>query len=256
MFALAMSLAVVAAIRSTWSPCGVSILSTITPMTESARGHRFRSTAWWYVFGSLIGGLTLGAVIALLAILIERWSPTESTRLMILAAIAPVAVASDGRLGGFQLPGHDRQVNEQWLDRYRSWVYGAGFGWQIGFGLTTYIMTAAVYLLVVAGALGGSVVGALLLGSVFGLIRGIAVFASADIKDHSAMVGFHRRFEVWRQPVRKGMIVVLGGVGMSAALLGGGLIGLLFASATSIATALAVRTRGETAYRVGLADLG
>ena len=52
-----------------------------------------------------------------------------------------------------RLPIHRRQVNERWLDQYRPWVYGAGFGWQIGTGLSTYITTAAVYLMVVLGAL-------------------------------------------------------------------------------------------------------
>ena len=35
-------------------------------------------------------------------------------------------------VGGFRLPSHTRQVNEAWLDEYRGWVYGGGFGWQIG----------------------------------------------------------------------------------------------------------------------------
>ena len=38
-------------------------------------------------------------------------------------------------LGGFILPVHHRQVNERWLDQFRPWVYGAGFGWQIGDGV-------------------------------------------------------------------------------------------------------------------------
>ena len=54
---------------------------------------------------------------------------------------------------GSGFPIHRRQVNERWLDQYRSWVYGSGFGWQIGNGLSTYITTAAVYLMVVLGAL-------------------------------------------------------------------------------------------------------
>ena len=36
------------------------------------------------------------------------------------------------------------EAYERWLDQYRSWVYGAGFGWQIGVGFATYIMTTAV----------------------------------------------------------------------------------------------------------------
>ena len=38
---LAIATACGAAVRSTWSPCGLSMLSTITPLTERARGHRY-----------------------------------------------------------------------------------------------------------------------------------------------------------------------------------------------------------------------
>ena len=33
-------------------------------------------------------------------------------------------------------------VHEQWLTRYRGWVYGVGFGAQLGFGLVTIITSA------------------------------------------------------------------------------------------------------------------
>ena len=41
--------AVAAAVRSTWSPCGLSMLSTITPFGERAKGHSYRATAAWFV---------------------------------------------------------------------------------------------------------------------------------------------------------------------------------------------------------------
>ena len=72
---------------------------------------------------------------------------------------------SDTRLGGFRLPFHSRQVNERWLDQFRPWVYGAGFGWQIGAGLVTYIKTAALYLMIVLAALTASPATALAIGA-------------------------------------------------------------------------------------------
>ena len=53
---LAVSAFVVAAataVRSTWSPCGLSMLSTITPFGERAKGHSYRATAAWFVFGAV-----------------------------------------------------------------------------------------------------------------------------------------------------------------------------------------------------------
>ena len=58
---LAAVVAVAAAVRSTWSPCGQSMLSTITPLAERTRGHRFGVTATWFVVGATVGGVTLGA---------------------------------------------------------------------------------------------------------------------------------------------------------------------------------------------------
>jgi hypothetical protein len=46
--------AVAAAIRSTWSPCGLSMLSTITPIAERGRNHRYYSTATWFVLGAVL----------------------------------------------------------------------------------------------------------------------------------------------------------------------------------------------------------
>jgi len=37
-----------------------------------------------------------------------------------------------------------RQVDDGWLPRYRGWVYGAGFGLQLGLGVVTIVTTAAV----------------------------------------------------------------------------------------------------------------
>src|SRR5690349_8665958 len=63
----AFAVAVVAAFRSTWSPCGLSMLATITPLAERGRGHQYRSTVAWFVVGSLLGGASLGVVIAVMA---------------------------------------------------------------------------------------------------------------------------------------------------------------------------------------------
>ena len=136
-------IAVGAAARSTWSPCGVSMLATVTPLAERGRGHRYRSTAAWFVAGGTAGGATLGLVMAASRSACVR-GPVGGVLAVVACTLAVVAAASDSRLGGFHLPFHSRQVNERWLDQFRPWAYGAGFGWQIGAGLVTYIKTAAL----------------------------------------------------------------------------------------------------------------
>src|SRR3954451_17744420 len=145
---IALVIALAAAGRSTWSPCGLSMLSTITPLAEQGRGHRYRTTDAWFVVGAVAGGATLGLLAAALAWLVSLVGLTTAAALGAAAALALFTAASDLRPFGLHLPINPRQVNELWLGKFRSWVYGVGFGWQIGVGFATYIMTAAVYLTV------------------------------------------------------------------------------------------------------------
>jgi MFS family permease len=186
--------ALVAAVRSTWSPCGLSMLATITPLAEQGRGHRYRTTAGWFITGSVVGGATLGAVMALLAAGVAALHASNAVLAAIAAAASAATLAADAGVGGFRLPIHHRQVNERWLDQFRPWVYGAGFGWQIGNGVATYVKTCGVYLIIVLAALTGSPTTALVVGVVFGLVRGLAVFLGRQITSTIALADFHRRF--------------------------------------------------------------
>lgn len=210
MVGLAVLLAVVAGVRGVWSPCGLSMLSTITPMGERGRGHRYGSTATWYVAGALVGGLSVGLVLAPLA-----W--VSAPALAVVASCALVAFVSDSRVFGFRLPYHRRQVNERWLDRYRPWVYGAGFGWQVGTGFATYIMTAANYLLVVVAVASGSPVVAVAVWSVFGLVRGIAVLLTRSARTPAALQSLHRRVHAAGPAVVGLVLSVEAMVGIAAA---------------------------------------
>jgi hypothetical protein len=198
--------AVVAAARSTWSPCGVSMLATVTPLAERGRGHRYRATAAWFIAGGTAGGASLGLAMAALAVGVRAAAPTTMVLAGTACAAAVLAAASDSRVGGFRLPFHSRQVNERWLDQFRPWVYGAGFGWQIGAGLVTYIKTAALYLMIVLAALTASPATALGIGVLFGLVRGLAVLLGRGITSPASLAQFHRRF-TRAGPVVLGVVV-------------------------------------------------
>ena len=107
-------------------------------------------------------------------------------------------------------------MNERWLDRYRSWVYGAGFGWQIGVGLATYIMTSALYLLILIGGLTAEPVVAIALGALFGLVRGLAVYLAAGLDSTERLLSFHSKFESHREAVRQSTIVIMAAVSVAA----------------------------------------
>lgn len=189
----ALTVAVAAAVRGTWSPCGLSMVSAINPFSETSRGNRYALTCLWFVLGAVAGGLLLGAGAAAAALLLGPL-PTPAA-LLLGAAAALVGLAADVGLPGVRLPLHPRQVDETWLGRYRRWVYAAGFGAQIGAGLATYVMTAATYLLVVLAALNGSPGAALAVGAAFGLVRGLAVLLTARARTPAALRALHRRLE-------------------------------------------------------------
>ncbi|MEX2292836.1 MAG: hypothetical protein WD691_03530 [Acidimicrobiales bacterium] len=192
---LAVVTALAAAMRSTWSPCGLSMLSTITPIGERGRRNRYHVTALWFVVGALLGGATLGAAAAALAAGVALVELSPDVLAGAAAVCGAVTIASDLSIGGFRLPTHTRQVNETWLDQYRSWVYGGGFGWQIGVGLATYVTTSAVYLLIVLAALTASPLAAFYVVTGFGLVRGLAVYLGRSLTTPERMMALHRRLD-------------------------------------------------------------
>jgi hypothetical protein len=253
---LVATVAVAAAARSTWSPCGLSMLSTITPVSERAKGNSYRSTTAWFVLGATVGGATLGATMAALAVGVQSLglAPRVTTELALGAAV--IAVFSDAGIGGFKLPVHHRQVNERWLDHYRPWVYGAGFGWQIGAGLVTYITTAAVYLLVILGALSARPLVALTAGIAFGVLRGLAVLLTRRVTTPSELRTFHRRFH--RAGPLVGRVTVVIEAGAAVALfaylrsaLGVAIVGMALGAA--VLASVVVRRRGPISRPDGAA---
>lgn len=192
---LALAVAAVAAVRGLWSPCGLSMVSALNPVSERARGHRYAGTAAWYVAGAVVGGavLGLGSAVGALAVRALHLHTVVVAVLVLLAAA--VAWLSDSDLVGWTLPIHPRQVNEEWITRYRRWIYAAGFGVQIGSGFTTYIMSASVYLTAALAVLTGSPAGALAVGVTFGLVRGVGILGSATATSPERLRELHRRLD-------------------------------------------------------------
>jgi hypothetical protein len=213
---------VAAAARSTYSPCGLSMLSSITPFGERARGHRYYATSAWFVAGAAVGGATLGAGGAALAALVALGRPSPDAVAGAGAALALMAAAVDAGCFGEVLPVIRRQVDDAWLAKYRPWLYGAGFGWQIGVGFATYVMTAAVPLVVALGALTGSVPAAVVLGALFGTARGLTVFLTAPARTPARLRALHAWVDAAGPAVRWGVVGTEAGI---VAVLGAGAAG-------------------------------
>lgn len=234
--------AAVAAVRGTWSPCGQSMLSSINPLAEAGRSHHYGTTAGFFVVGAIAGGVLIGAIAALVATGVAALDLTGQARATLLAAAALLAAAVDAGHLPWRTPFLRRQVNEDWLAGFRSWVYGAGFGFQIGTGVMTYVMTTGVFLTIFAATLTSSAWQAVVLMGVFGAVRGSAIFLSARARSFSDLQRLHRRFEAWREPVRRLTIACLGFAGALFASAARGSVAL--GAALSIAAiALAVTAR-------------
>jgi hypothetical protein len=246
---LASLVAVAGAVRSTWSPCGLSMLSTITPIGERGRDNRYASSAAWFVLGAVLGGATLGAGASVLAVGVDALDLSGEALVGIAAVLTAVSMASDLQLGGFRLPSHTRQVNEVWLMQYRSWVYGGGFGWQIGVGLATYVTTAAVYLMIALAALTASPLAAVAVGTGFGLVRGLAVLVGRTLTTPQRMLDLHRRMADLLPLAQRSIVAVQGAVLAVAAGAVWGPVPAAVLGAVGAAAVLARRPRPAT--RVG-----
>src|SRR5439155_19758853 len=125
--------------------------------------------------------------------------PRLGLRGLILAA----GIALDARVGGLRLPSSRRQVNEDWLTRYRGWVYGGAFGLQLGTGVVTIVTGSAVYLTFVAAFLSGSAAAGAAIGATFGLLRSLPTVATAGIHRPGQLGRLEHRVRTWDRPSRR-----------------------------------------------------
>ncbi len=95
-------------------------------------------------------------------------------------------------------------------------MYGVGFGWQIGVGVATYIMTAAVFLVVLMAAMSLNPVDAVVLCGWFGVARGLAVLLTAKADTPARLRALHHRFDTLGPAVRVAVIAVQAGVALAA----------------------------------------
>lgn len=186
------------------------MLSSIHPFGERSRDNTFARTAGAHVLGSAVGGAALGALAGAIGVVLT-WllDPSDTVRAVSISifAVAGLVLEATSREG--LLPTRTRQVNENWIQSYRGWVYGGGFGAELGFGVSTIITTTLVHLLVVSMMLVGSFPQALLIGVTFGAVRGLTVLAGRSIDSPERLRHFHRQLDTYRAKSRSGAVASL-----------------------------------------------
>jgi sulfite exporter TauE/SafE len=168
------------------------MLTSISPLGERARGNRFTVTAAAHVAGSGIGGAAVGAVAGLIgwALLSPLDRTVASGTALAVVAVATLAAVALDHVG---VPTVHRQVDERWIGAYRGWVYGAGFGLQLGVGVITIVPSNVVYAALVGAATTGSPAAGAAVGLVFGVVRGVAVLLGRRVRTSQDLARLHRR---------------------------------------------------------------
>lgn len=172
------------------------MLSSISPVGEAARRQRWTVTVTAYLVGSAMGGLVVGALAGGLGQLVLGRLGDQAA-LVALGALAAAGVAAD--VAG-RVPSWRRQVDERWLGQYRGWVYGFGFGVQLGTGVVTIVPASIVYVALAAAALTGSVESGALIGLVFGAGRAVPLVSAATTRTAVALRARLAAVELARRP--------------------------------------------------------
>ena len=170
------------------------MLTSINPLGERGRNSRYGVTVVAYVVGTVVGGLTMGAGFGAIGQgLAAIARPSAMTIAVLVVVIGVVGVVLDMRIAGLKVPSYHRQVNEDWLTRYRGWVYGSGFGFQLGLGFVTIVPSASIYAVFLISILSGSVRTGALIGLTFGLVRSLMILLMANATTPESLRDSHRR---------------------------------------------------------------
>ncbi len=187
------------------------MLASITPLGERGRHARWPVTVSAFVLGATVAGAGAGGLMGAVGSVVLPGSIPEAARTGALVVALAAAVALDLRPGA--VPGPRRQVNERWLHELRGWMYGLGFGAQLGLAVTTVVSSAVTYVCLLAALLTGDAArGALVLGC-FGAVRGLTPLAAARVGRPDELIAMHAALQRWRGPAHR---LVLG---LEAALL-------------------------------------
>ena len=193
------------------------MLASITPLGERGRNRRWGHTVAFYVVGAVLGGATRGGILGALGSLLPAAArPSPSMIALILATLLVVAALVEARWMPIPVPGIARQVNEDWLDRYRGWVIGLGFGYQLGLAVVVYITTASLWVVFVAEFLTFSPVGGMALGALFGAIRTVPLLATYRVRTPQQLRSAHSLLDRSARPMER---IVVATCGLAAVVL-------------------------------------
>lgn len=179
------------------------MLTSITPLGERSRNRTWRTTVIAYVLGSAAGGAVMGLLAGGLGVAIPGALRPGAIGVVVALVLAMIGAAEIGWLP--VTPMGRRQVNEDWLDEYRGWVVGAGFGFQLGLGLVTIVTSLAVPATFLLALLTYSWQWGLVIGLTFGLSRAVPILRTRPVVAPDRLAALHRRHDSAGRLVRLGV---------------------------------------------------
>jgi hypothetical protein len=159
------------------------MLTSINPHAERGRNQHYPITAAAFIVASTVGGAALGGVLGAAGSRVA----SSFAALLVVASVGAIGIAVDLGVGGARALGPRRQVDLAWLTRYRGWVYGAGFGVQLGLGFTTIVSASTTWVTFVCALLSGSPIGGCIIGATYGLVRAAPILTTARIREPGAL---------------------------------------------------------------------
>lgn len=176
------------------------MLSSISPLGERSRGTSFARTSVAYVIGSVLSAVLVGGALGALGSLVPDEVRGSRPVLVALAVLLLVGLVLDLRSGGHGVPSWRRQVDREWIGRYRDWVTGLGFGLQLGLGFVTIITSTTTYAVFAMELLTGRWWAGALVGVVFGLVRALPLVLVRKVTTPQRLHEVFALLDTWRAP--------------------------------------------------------
>jgi hypothetical protein len=177
------------------------MLAGITLLGERSRDHYWLLTAMAFVVGSVVGGAGIGGAAGTAGSMLGLGQVSPGLRAAALVVLGMLGGAADLGIRGLQVRSWRRQVDASWMTRYRGWFYGAGFGLQLGAGVTTIVTASATYIWLAAALLSGGPMSGALVGAAYGTVRGLSILPAGRVSRPHDLVTLAETLRRFAQPV-------------------------------------------------------
>lgn len=164
----------------TWSPCGFSMIETLGLRGHAGRMPTTLAACATFLPGALAGGaLTFGLLAAAGELLHGAGGQVAYALAAIIALVAAAAEIRGVRI----VPQVRRQLPETWRWRMPLPVASAGYGFLLGLGFTTFVLSFGAWALAGISFAVGDPVAGVAIGLAFGLGRALPVVILAPLAD-------------------------------------------------------------------------